>query len=95
MSKKKPRSVTIAMAHTPEKNVFDKVKRVYRHKPTKKQIRACSVGIKAISNSNKMNQKAATKAIDFEQFLWDNADAEFYKTLRDQMNLRRAQFLAS
>ena len=36
-------------------------------------------------NHSKQSLKAA---IDFEQFLWDNGTAEFYRAVKDAMNKR-------
>lgn len=75
------KTVTVFVAHKPEKNKFANVKKAYLRKPTGAEM----------SDAKVLEQKAEKKAKEFEEFLWDNSTSEFYKHLRDAMNLRRLQ----
>lgn len=70
-------TVAIVMGQNPEKNRFQKVHKIYRRK----------LEVEAMQSAEHRD-KAVKTAVDFEQFLWDNADANFYHKLRKQMRNR-------
>jgi BRCT domain type II-containing protein len=75
---KSRKTVMVVCGSNPEPNRFEKVKKIL--------ISKSQTGL---STQKKNQEKCQKKADEFEEFLWENADAEFYKQLRIAMNMRR------